>query len=159
MRFKFDMQDVSIMILECGNNYFRAGAFEHPRPPDISWVGDWNLDQSGVRFCNFFNILPYFKPQYGYALCISSQLKSWFYKMIRCALTMWNVLLLQFTTWPQSFYCWSGQRANLIANLDSLSRKTTMCKYLDQKIEFYFHHISKKYLCMSSQTYIHIYIV
>ena len=32
----------------------------HPRPP--SGDDDWNLGQSGVVFCNFLNILPYFGP-------------------------------------------------------------------------------------------------
>ena len=31
-----------------------------------------------------------------------------------------------------SLYCWSGQRANLIANLDSACWKTPTCKFLEQ---------------------------
>ena len=39
--------------------------------------------------------------------------------------------------WPQSvklisLYCWSGQRANLMANLDSACWKTPLCKFLEQ---------------------------
>ena len=33
---------------------------------------------------------------------------------------------------PSSLYCWSSQRANLIANLNSACCKTPLCKFLEQ---------------------------